>query len=521
MQATRLTLKLGANRMRFPLFWTVLAVCAVLAMGLLWLTDLPLGVAGEWTWERIRHPAGERTDSLIGCLVAIAAGGLYLAVAAGGGRFDTLGKTSRTGWLVVLVAAGFGWLWGLQDSAPYGYGLARNPWVLYYPSSSGYYFHARNEIDSTTEFLADYDSVLNDQDPTRRTLHLGTHPPGLFLFHHRLVEWCRGSSGLRRVLIATQPASVRESLATIEVEDRPLAELDLAALWLGSLLTQLAAAATVLPLYALVRVDHSPSVAWRAAVFWPLVPAVAIFLPKSDCLFPLLATTSLWLWWSGLHHGGWWRPLAAGTVLWVGLCLSLAFLPVAALGIGLATWTVARAEPGRRPWRRVLETSVGTLGGLALPIAVCWGVYDLNLLTTWIANLGNHADFYNQPQHPRSYTAWLLLNPLELLLATGVPLALVAAAGLLHRFDSSDPRIAAPAWCCLAVWALLWLSGKNMGEAARLWLFLVPWTSWLAAPFLRASPTRTWLALLALQALLAIASVTRVSGFHFSSLVPT
>jgi hypothetical protein len=26
-----------------------------------------------------------------------------------------------------------------------------------------------------------------------------------------------------------------------------------------------------------------------------------------------------------------------------------------------------------------------------------------------------------------------------------------------------------------ATWAALWLSGKNMGEAARLWCFLTPW----------------------------------------------
>ncbi|MCA9449571.1 MAG: hypothetical protein KC931_20795, partial [Candidatus Omnitrophica bacterium] len=35
----------------------------------------------------------------------------------------------------------------------------------------------------------------------------------------------------------------------------------------------------------------------------------------------------------------------------------------------------------------------------------------------------------------------------------------------------------------LLTWSILWLTGKNMGEAARLWLFLTPWWIWLAAEF--------------------------------------
>ena len=66
----------------------------------------------------------------------------------------------------------------------------------------------------------------------------------------------------------------------------------------------------------------------------------------------------------------------------------------------------------------------------------------------------------------------------------GRPLALAAVLGIYLQFKSGWRRRAAgPAWCLTAVWVLLWLSGKNMGEAARLWLILMPWPVWLAAGY--------------------------------------
>ena len=43
---------------------------------------------------------------------------------------------------------------------------------------------------------------------------------------------------------------------------------------------------------------------------------------EEDCLFPFLATTAIWLGWSGLMRGGWWRLFLAGLTLWLGLCLA-------------------------------------------------------------------------------------------------------------------------------------------------------------------------------------------------------
>ena len=81
----------------------------------------------------------------------------------------------------------------------------------------------------------------------------------------------------------------------------------------------------------------------------------------------------------------------------------------------------------------------------------------------------------------------------------------------------------------LGVWTLLWLSGKNSGEAARLWCPLLPILLAVAAGGLanpvessdaassveESNSERRWLILLSCQAAVCVPTVIRVSGFHF------
>jgi len=55
-----------------------------------------------------------------------------------------------------------------------------------------------------------------------------------------------------------------------------------------------------------------------------------------------------------------------------------------------------------------------------------------------------------------------------------------------------------------------------MGEAARLWLLLMPLACWLAASTLDSIRNRDWALILALQAALGLAVIQRVSGFDFA-----
>jgi hypothetical protein len=242
----------------------------------------------------------------------------------------------------------------------------------------------------------------------------------------------------------------------------------------------------------------------------------------------------------------------AGAVLWLGLFLSLAMLPVILLA-GLVTltaewakWSAARSA-GTAAGRfsdcgRKVSVLAAAGFGVLLPCLLLWGLSGLNLPRVWEISYHNHAGFYAQFQ--RTYWKWLLVNPIELAVAVGVPLAVAAVAGLGSLWSArSGARHSSLAQFCggaVVTWGLLWLSGKNSGEAARLWIVLMPWLIVLAAPTITGelpglgtfsttgaspsahSPAATaeaatdsrWLILLALQFVVNIGLVTRVVGFH-------
>lgn len=542
----------------------VLATAGTLV--LFWMTSIPAGVPGEWIWERIDAGPDILPDLLLGLTTSAVAGAAYLVLAwLGSRRLELAGRSERAAWLITLAAAAFGWLSVLQETPPPPWGQTRAAWVLYYPGPSGYFTRAR-EITSVREFLAGYPALMAEGD----VLHTGTHPPGLFLLHYGLLELCRSDPGLTDLLHATEPASVAAGFDLIRTSSiqsgQTLHDAERAALWLAALLTQAAAAGTVLAQYLLLRqTSLPPAASWRAVCFWPLIPAVGMFLPKSDVLYPLVGTLFLWLWWSGCRNRSGWRMFAAGLVMAVGMFLSLAMLPVAFLGVLLAVGSllflpetdagvlhegdlVAKQPADGSPpalvntwksrWPAFLLLAGAAAAGWLLPLIGLAIWPGISLPEIWLSNLQNHAGFYDQ--FPRTWWKWLLVNPLELALAAGLPLFLLAVQGAGQVLRNRSLRWSPAgivAGSSLVTWCLLWLSSRNMGEAARLWIFLLPWLVWVAGRSVLAtgpqgnsgspnsgdelsgnvlrSTRRLWLLVLACQAICCVGTAARLTGFQF------
>ena len=516
----------GVNAARVLL---VLVAAAALQVALVWRAPCPLGVPGEWTWPRIPFSA----QTAAGWAFAAAVAALYLAfVWSGGRRLRCCGRTETAAWLTGLVISGFVWLLGVQAAVPGTAGLPKAHFVLYYPRSSGYFWQARYEDETTAQFLSGYEQRMAEGD----YLHIGTHPPGLALCFRGLSAVCRAVPQLTDILLWSQPDSVRD--AGNEIRARTAATpqrytaTDAACVWLAALLVQCAAAAAVVPLFLSLRDTTDRASAWFAAALWPLVPAVAVFLPKSDALFPLLSMSIAWLWGSGWRRQSAGRCASAGLMLCGGLLLSLAFVPVLVL---VVVWTVlesvlpSNAAPIAANWRRRFVCVAAAAAAFLAPLVVFQFAWDLNVLRVWQWNLHNHARFY--AHFERTYWAWLLVNPAELFVAAGAPLSTLALLGIGGRRRPAHRNTAALAFAI--VWSLLWVSGKNMGEAARLWLLLMPWLVLSAAPVIprvgssqdradvngRARMPAGWLAVAALQAVVCIATVTGVDGFHFDELL--
>src|SRR5262249_34258197 len=169
------------------------------------------------------------------------------------------------------------------------------------------------------------------------------------------------------------------------------------------------AGATVLPLYGLLRLGASPRASWLATSFWPAVPAVAVFLPKSDAAFPCITALVLWLWSSGLVTRSPSRAALAVFVCWLGLFLSLAFLPVGLIAAIATAWPLIRQRSGDGAGSRLRSLAAPLAFGAAgflLPCLGLWLSSGLDLASVWWINLRNHAGFYGQ--YPRTWWKWLL-----------------------------------------------------------------------------------------------------------------
>lgn len=508
-----------------------LALLTSALLAFLWLTDVPLGVPGEWVWHRILLEPGETTTLVLGCLSATIVGGALVAfVAIGSRRLPAATRLETAAWLVGLWAAGFTWLWAVQESpARVEDTMAKSAWVLYFQGTDGYFDEARYRMKDVASYLAAYEARMAQRD----VLHFGTHPPGLILFHRGCIDACRASAALRGILLHTQPDSFRAALDEIarnEKGPRAIDDADRAALWLAACITQALAAATVVPIFLLVRRFHSRADAWWCASLWPFIPAVAIFLPKSDAMFPFFGATFLWLWLVGFRRGVLGLCALAGALFFFAMFLSLAILPIGSAAILLTIWETRICSPKERVPVSYLAATLrcaAALGGFAVPLCLLKFFGHLNMIAIWEWNYRNHAAFYEQ--YHRTYWEWLLINPFEVLFALGAPVAGLAVFGAWSSLREGNWRRAALGvyWCCGATWMLLWLSGKNSGEAARLWLVIMPWAvcfaagsfSHLANPKHRSNgsavPARVGVPLVVLQMVVCLGTVTRVTGFTF------
>ena len=519
---------------------------SVLALSLLWLPTIPLGIPGEWTWDRL----GTEPDLGWNFGSGLVAAAIFLAFIRqgwlrrqrqGAGR---PGRFECSAWLIGLVLMSFVWLWVVQEISPVRNRLGKSAFVLYYASSSGYFTRARYESTDVTEFLAGYEALMREGD----VLHTGTHPPGLFLVFHGLIAVCERSSNLCSFLDFTQPGSFREALDVIAANGqrrhvpRPLLPLDRRVLWLATLLVMLSASLAVIPLYGLLRETSSSSSAWIGAALWPTMPAIAIFTPKSDVLFPFIALMFLWIWLVAWRKQSPLLAACAGFIAWIGLFCSLAFLPIFLMAtcmtagsswvFAMTTDSIVHQEPVVRPSRfflfpnRSLSCIVPALMGIFGPVFCLWYFARMNLLLVWYWNYQNHAGFYLQ--FPRTWWKWLLVNPLELTFAAGLPVVFLAAMGCSQalRQLKKTGQISLQTSLVVSiigVWGLLWLTGKNSGEAARLWILFLPWLVWLAAIRLDEIAVscadlrlreRHLLAWLGTQFVVSLLTVIRVSGFH-------
>ena len=421
----------------------------------------PLGVPGEWEWLRL--PASTVITPLNLAVGGVGVLAYALFAALGVRALDRPGSRVREAiWVAILAGVAVVTQAVVQEGAPEGYGLAKWILALREPGSSGYHTVAKDEMPGGLRpFLNAYPGWIAGQD----SLHIGTHPPGLFAVARSMLDLTRSYPGLARQVIDLAPGSVTRMIQTSR-SLQPLPREDAAALVLTGALTLIGSALTVIPLFLLVRASQPASTAWAAATLWPQMPAALLFQPAADTAFPLLATASLAAAsWAVRARRGWIGPALAvgsGAILAVGMELTLAYLAV-----GVVVAVVLIGSPGSRGLASRFLLIGATGLGFTFASGVWWGLTGANPLAIWWINQRHHAAFYTA--YPRSRWLWTGANVVETAVAIGLGSLVLAGWGALRprlNFTSS--------WATLAVLVFLTISGRSLSEVARIWLPMFP-----------------------------------------------
>ena len=348
------------------------------------------------------------------------------------------------------------------------YDLTKWAYVNYFSSSTGYFKIARDQAaQHPWEFLARYPEWIRSQD----SLHIGTHPPGLIVAQCILIRTLQQNPALTDLLIDSMPPSVQVGFRQLEgIDGRPIRRWERASLYATALLTLLACAGTVVPLYLLARAALPAPAAWAAAALWPLGSAVNLFQPGADTTYPFLSTTAWALAaWAARSQHGTGRPQRprlllcsmSGVVMAFGMVFTLAFLPV-----GLITALIIllnRTLSIRSRASLILATGAGylafVLGAWLVTGADPFVVWRWTCITTPGSTTSIPAPIGSGSGPTRS--SWR--SPSGYRRSSGAR-------------PACSPRGTIPCsvWATLLVLILVNLTGRNMGEVARLWMLFTP-----------------------------------------------
>lgn len=361
--------------------------------------------------------------------------------------------------------------------------------------------HAGAVIDWGGDAWHDWPDVMARMDEVGNH-HIALSPPGLPLAY----------AGLDAVLdrLPALAGPLRDRLLPYQCHNYALLGYsagEWASAWFGMLMP-LWAALAALPLYGVARRLVGPGPARAAALWWPLVPALALFAPTWNTAYPLFSLGAFWLLLIGLDRT---IPAPVPTVALItagtlaGLLafanLSTVPLPVLFGFYTLLTYLlIERRAPDPAPWSRPVVAGLWVGAGFALPWLAAWVAVGHSPLAIVSAAMGNHLDL------DRPYLPWLWLHAWEWALFSGPPLVALWLLAAARRGSRPRTRGTVLALALTLTLAVLVLSGTARGETGRVWLFFAPFALIAAAEALGA-PGRDragWAAITAAQAVLLV-----------------
>lgn len=249
------------------------------------------------------------------------------------------------------------------------------------------------------------------------------------------------------------------------------------AAWIGVLMP-IWAALGVIPLAALARrfyPDQGRAVR-TALLLYPLIPALLVFAPTWNTVYPLFSLTALWLLDRGLREPGGRRFLsiaAGGFITGISVFINFAFVPLGLLfGLyALAVW-YGEDRPKRRSFGQIVRVGLVFAGGVALP----WIGYG-GLTGSWpwellSASMSMHLEL------ERDYLPWIALHAWDWMLWTGPPLIGLWLLSARQGWRTAAGRLSMTLFLTLLI---LLVSNFARGETGRVWTLFAPFVVLTAA----------------------------------------
>jgi hypothetical protein len=432
--------------------WRVALVVSVLALAavLLDLTPLLRGPAPyppEWRWDL-------RAGATSGRWLAVLATGTTLLALAGlpsaGGR--------RRAAIVVAAAVAAGWVFQLSLAGlePAGAPRTLMERALSRTSTSYLTVAESDEARDPAAFLDHHAARLPEMQKGAK--HAATHPPGPVLFYRGLIALFEAAPSASTAMLTAGGIDPDAGRRPAPVRAAALA---------GPLLITFLCAAAAWPVAALARAGglDAPRAA-RLAALWPLLPGPALMAPHFDQMLALPVTAAAALLASAAWSAG---PALIARALAAGLCAGIAMQ----VSYGAAAFVVIAGAAALALVGRVDRAPVPAVAwaaaacALVILLPVVWGHEPIAAARTALAI---HREAFTEP---RSYTTWLVFNPLDLAIFAGLPVVLVGLVRLARPAPARGPfdRMRA---ALAAGLALLLISGTVRGEIGRIAIPLMP-----------------------------------------------
>ncbi len=423
-----------------------LSISAVIAADLL---PALRGVAGEWQWTH------NSLDLIAWRLVfpIIIAFALY--------RISNLQSPITNYQLLIFATLALALRLSLQALTANNFSIIAR---TLNPSYFGY-FPPAAAIDDLAKFLRDFTQA----QPTLPYYRLATHPPGGVVFHWLIIQLVKiFPTQLLDPILAPRLASLPSWIHNYTTPD-------IIAGTTASLAIPFLSSLSLIPLYHLARTLWDDRTARLAILLYAFIPALTLFMPVFDDAFTLITSLTLYFTVNGIKNQKRSQVFLAGLICGAGLFASFGLLPLLLIS-NLYLLFSSRAIKSF-----IYDTAALAIGGVTV-WSLAWFIFGLNPFIIYSNSMSEHAILTTT----RSYWAWLIYNPYDILLFAGIPISILFLGSVIRccrqLFVERSPSSADHLLISFVItFSLILISGNLRGETARVLLYVQPLIALFAA----------------------------------------